>query len=133
MNNRLKQLLTRSNSQITETRAERISRSVENSFKARLMDTQSKIDVLQDKKERMMDMSASNNTTTKNAIDDLNAGGFVDKYCEIDEELFILNRQMSIQKKAYKDLFAEDVSLTVDPLLEEEDEPVENEDLTDEA
>jgi hypothetical protein len=117
MSTKLRKLLTRSNSEITETRAERISRSVENAFKARLMDTQSKIDVLNDKKERMMDMSASNNTTTKNAIDDLNATGFVDKYCEIDEELFILNRQMTIQKNAYKELFEEDADLSMDATL----------------
>lgn len=122
MSNKLKKLLTRSNSEITKTRAERISRSVENAFKARLMDTQSKIDVLNDRKERMMDMSASNNTTTKNAIDDLNATGFVDKYCEIDEELFILNRQMSIQKNSYKELFEEEVDLSMGVTLESGEE-----------
>lgn len=121
MANKLKTLLTRSNSEITEARANRISRSVENSFKSLLMNTQAKIDVLEDKKERMLDMSASNKTTTKNAVDDLEADGFVREYCDIDEELFVLNRQMNIRKRAYEDLMGEEVNLSVDSILGDED------------
>jgi hypothetical protein len=120
MANKLVNLLTRSNQDITEARANRIGRSVENSFKAVLMETQAKIDSLEDKKERMLDMSASNQTTTKNAVDDLEAEGFVREYCDIDEDLFVLKRQMKIRKAAYNDLMGEDVDLSVESIVGED-------------
>lgn len=104
----IKLLLTRSNAQISEDRADRITRAVENAAKAELMNIQTKIDRIEDKKERMLDMSSDNRTTTKNAIDDLDATGFVQKYNEYEQELFILDRERQIAQKAFDKLLAEE-------------------------
>ena len=114
MAKRIIKLLTRSNDKITQDRAERISRAVENAGKAQLMKIQSRIDQIEDKKERMLDMSADNQTTTRNAIEDLEAEGFIKKYNEYNQELFILNRELTIAKEGYDELMGEDESSETD-------------------
>lgn len=107
-NAKIYNLLTRSNDTITKDKAERITRAVSNSFQRKVLGYEEKIDKLVDKRERMLDMSASNVTTTKNAIDDLEADGFVEKFDELNQELFIAKRQLEIAKEGYEELLGEE-------------------------
>ena len=101
---KITQLLTRTNKEITQARAERITNSVETSFQKHVLDLQGDIDTLEDRRERMLDMSASNNTTTRNAIDDLEADGFVSEIIEIDTKIELKRRHLKIARDAKSEL-----------------------------
>lgn len=59
---------------------------------------------LEDQKERMLDMSASNNTTTKNAIDDLESEGFVNEIIDLDYKIAILKEKIALAEETRDDL-----------------------------
>lgn len=101
---KIQKLLTRTNKEITADKSERISKGVSNSFQRKRLGVEQKIDKLKDKRERLLDMSADNHTTTRNAIDDLEADGFVDEICQIDEDLVILERRLEIVTEAEEEL-----------------------------
>jgi len=93
---KITQLLTRSNKQITQDRATRITSSVDTSFQKFILNLKGEIDQLEDQRDKMLDMSASNVTTTRNAVDDLNSDGFVQELVSIDTDIELKKRHLNI-------------------------------------
>lgn len=108
MANFLVNQLTRSNSKISQDRAERMSRGVERSYISLINEKKQELDDIDEQIDRMLDMSSSNVTTTKNAIDELNSSKFVEKISELDINRALLVQELEIIKKRRDELLAEE-------------------------
>lgn len=97
------QMLTRSNSKITADRAKRLAKSAKREYDRMVVEKEEKIDLIDDKIERMMDLSASNQTTTDNRTKDLDTARWVRDIAELemDKELTRINLEV-IQEKVGK-------------------------------
>lgn len=104
---KITQLLTRSNAQISHDRAERITNSVERAAKREIFRAEEKVDQLVDEKEKMLDMSSDNQTTTKNAIENLKSDDFVSKFAELDVEITLAKQKLKIVKQSVDSLIGE--------------------------
>lgn len=98
------EILTRDSDTISKERAERIATAVDTSFQKKVLDCKGAIQKLEDQREKLLDMSSSNETTTRNAVDDLAADGFVDKICELDLEIFLAERELEVMMDTKKRL-----------------------------
>jgi len=109
---KITQLLTRSNKQISQARAHRITKSVDTSFQKKVLNLEGEISQMEDKRERLLDMSSSNVSTTKNAVDDLEADGFVDAITDIDIKLELKRRHIKVVKQSQEDIMGDVVEDT---------------------
>lgn len=98
--NKIYDLLVRDNKTIQKDRAERVSISIGESFDKVLMDERSKLRKLEDKRAKLLDMSASNVTTTRNAIDKLESDEFAKELCELELEIELQERTVSVYEDA---------------------------------
>ena len=103
-NSRLFSILTRDDKTITKDRANRISTAVTTSFQKKVLDKEGEIQKMEDKRERLLDMSSSNQTTTRNAVDNLEADGFVDEICRLELEIELAERELAIICRAKENL-----------------------------
>ena len=103
----LKSKLTRSREELTDQRADRIVKTVDNSFKKMIIDLEDEINTKEDKLEAMLDMSSDSRTTTRNVIDELSpseAKEWAKERVELKTELRLLKIKLDIAKDEQEEL-----------------------------
>lgn len=87
-------LLSAGNKAVTAKRAGRLALAAKNAQAKLLMTIQDKIHKVEDSLEDMLDMSASNQSTTLNRIDKFDADEFVTNRHKLRIQLVLLNQEL---------------------------------------
>lgn len=86
-------ILKRDNKTIRGERANRIGRAAKNAYNAAVAAKQAEIDQIDDELETMIDVSASNSTTSLNTLREFDATAFVERRASLK-----LKRELLLQK-----------------------------------
>lgn len=102
--NKFVSLLTRTNNKIQEDRAKRIGSSVEDALTVKKITIKGEVNEIRDRLEAMLDLSASNDTTSANRIKNFDATKFVNERHELRMQLALKEEELALIEEDMEEL-----------------------------
>lgn len=93
-----KEILTRSNKEISADRADRITKSANREYKRLIDAKEEEMEKIEDKIESMLDLSTSNKTTVDNSIKNFDAVGWVNELANLEVKKKMISLEISVVK-----------------------------------